>query len=100
MMVERRCLQNESAHRPVNNAENLRDDKGRASSAEFLQSALNLSFRSGIHAACSLVQQDDLRVFNDSTSNSQSLELSARELDSSFSHNSFVTIGERHDLIM
>ena len=66
-----------------------------AAADEFVQGLLDLVLRLGVKGGRRLVQEQKLRLANESTSNSDTLLLASRKLDTTFANGGLVAVREQ-----
>ena len=78
----------------------VRDHKRGAALAQMLDGDLHQPLRFGIECGGGFIQQDDRRVLDQRTRNSNTLALAARELRAMFAHGRIVAARKTHDEVM
>ena len=73
------------------------DDDGRAILHKVLDSILNEAFGLGVERRSGFVEDEDRRVFEDSTSNRYALTLATREARTTVANVGLIAIGGSHD---
>lgn len=93
-------LENHDAVDIDDGAESVGDNDTSPGATQLLQTLLDRSLRMGIERGRRLVQEDELRLLEYGPSDGNSLFLSTRQFQPSFTDHRVVSIWERHNLIM